>query len=204
MKFVKILSIVFVIAMLSSLFVSCAGVKVEYGIKGCFEKKVDNSGIPTGPSEGEETQLRHKVTAHLKVVDYKGRELYYTDAEDPFQYDSAYFEPTVIKFVQNYADMNDKKLSCEISKAGIISSISITKKGQTVKYAAETTVISEYDGSEQKTYWVCYINGEIVASMKETIVRDGDVVELRLVYPDYDKEPIISDPVDQVPSNPEA
>ncbi len=190
MKFLKILSVIFVIAMLSSLFVSCAGVKIEYGIKGCFEKK-EEGNTPVGPSEGDETLPRHKVTAHFKVVDYRGRELYYTDAEDPFEYDSAYFEPTVIKFVQNYADMNDKKISCEISKAGIISSISIMKKGQTTKYAAEETVISQYDGSEQKTYWVCYINGEIVSSMKDTIVKDGDVVALYLVYPDWDKESIL-------------
>lgn len=192
MKFLKILSVIFVIAMLSSLFVSCAGVKVEYGISGCFEKKEENNGPAVqDPSSGDETQLRYKVTAHLKIVDYKGREVYYTDAEDPFEYDSAYFEPSVVRFVQSYASMNDKKFSCEVSKNGIISSISITKKGQTVEYAAEETVISEYDGSEQKTYWVCYINDEMVSSMSDTIVKDGDVVALYLVYPDWDKEPIV-------------
>ena len=198
MKFLKVLSVIFVIAMLSSLFISCAGVKVEYGIKGCFERKVE---VTDGGDDAvsDETQVRHKVKAHLKIVDYSEKILYTTDVDDPFEYDSAYFEPTVVKFIQNYADMNDKKISCKFADNGLLSSIGITKKGVTKNYDAQTEIVSQYDGSTQKTYWVCYINGEMVSSMKETLVKDGDVVELYYVYPDWDKESILPDePVEDV------
>ena len=196
MKFMKILSVVFVIIMLSSLFISCAGVKVEYGIKGCFEKKVEATDNQ-GDLVEDVNQVRYKAKAHFKVIDYNDRVLYSTDVDDPFEYDSAYFQPTVVKFIQNYADMNDKKISCKFADNGLVSSIGITKKGQTKTYEAETEVVSQYDGTTQKTYWVCYINGEIVDSMKETLVKDGDVVELHFVYPDWNKESIL-------PSNPDA
>jgi hypothetical protein len=199
MKFLKVLSVIFVIAMLSSLFVSCAGVKVEYSIKGCFEKKVEVNNSGDDADAGAETQVRHKVKAHLKIVDYSERILYATDVDDPFEYDSAYFEPTVVKFIQNYADMNEKKISCKFADNGLLSSIGITKKGVTKNYDAQTEIVSQYDGSTQKTYWVCYINGEMVSSMKETLIKDGDVVELYYVYPDWDKESILPDePVEDI------
>ena len=197
MKFLKVLSVIFVIAMLSSLFISCAGVKVEYGIEGCFEKK-EEVADSADDNASDETQTRHKVKAHLKIVDYTEKILYTTDVDDPFEYDSAYFAPTVVKFIQNYADMNEKKISCRFADNGLVSSIGITKKGVTKTYEAETEIELD-DGSVQKTYWVCYINGEMVSSMKETLVKDGDVVELYYVYPDWDKESILPDePVEEV------
>ena len=194
MKIVKILSAILVIVMLSSTIISCGDVKIEYGVEGCFEKKEENNNTDQGAVQGEETRLRHKVKAHLRIVDYNNKELYATAEEDPFEYDSAYFEPTVVKFIQNYADMNDKKISCKIADNGLISSISITKKGQTKDYKAEASVISQYDGSTQKTYWVCYINGEMVSSMKDTLVKDGDVVELHYIYPDWNTPTITTAP----------
>ena len=190
MKFVKIISAILLIAMMSSMCISCGDIKVEYGLQGCFEKKED-ANKDQGPALEEETRERYTVKAHFKVIHYDNKELYSTDDDEPFEYDSAFFEPTVVKFIQAYASMNDKKITCKIADNGLVSSIGITKKGQTKTYKAEETVISQYDGSEQKTYWVCYINGKMVSSMKDTVVKDGDVVELYYVYPDWDKESIL-------------
>ena len=191
MKFLKILSVILVITMLSSMFISCAGVKVEFGIEGCFEKKEDtNNKDDAGVSSDDEEQIRHKAKAEIKIIDYNRKVLYETD--EPFEYDSAFFEPTLVRFLQNYADMNDKKIACKIGDNGLPSSISITKKGITKTYAAEEKIISLYDGNETETYWVCYVNGRMVDRMKDTLVKDGDVIEYYYVYPNWDKESIIT------------
>ena len=200
MKFLKILSVILVIAMLSSFFISCEGVTVKYEIEGCFEKKEDvKNNDDQGVTPDDEEQARYKVKAHVKVVDYNNKELYSTD--ELFEYDSAFFEPTIVQFLKNHAEMNDKKISCKIASNGLISSISITKKGNTTSYNAEETIISHYDGSEQKTYWICYVNGRAVDSMKETLVKDGDVIAFYYVYPNWDKESITT-PETTVPETP--
>ena len=191
MKFLKVLSVVFVIIMLSSMFISCAGVKVEFGIEGCFEKKEDvNNPNNEIVDSDEEEQVRYKAKADIKIIDYNHKVLYETD--EPFEYDSGFFEPTLVKFIQNYADMNEKKIGCKIGDNGLLASISITKKGVTKTYEAEEKIVSLYDGSEQLTYWICYVNGRMVDSMKETLVKDGDVIEFYYVYPNWDKESIIT------------
>ena len=181
MKFSKILSVFLVIIMLASLFVSCSGVQVTFGISGCFKEKEDDSQIHVPSDDNGETLPRQKVTAHFKVLDHTGKEVYSTDVDEPFEYDSAFFAPTVIKFVENYCFMNENKIKCSISN-NMVNSISVIKKGVTTKYAAGTIVISELDGSEQSTFWVCEINGKEIDSMKETVVKNGDVVALRLAY----------------------
>ena len=186
MKFSKILSVFLVIIMLASLFVSCSGVQVTFGISGCFKEKEDDSQIHVPSGDNGETLPRQKVTAHFKVLDHTGKEVYSTDVDEPFGYDSAFFAPTVIKFVENYCFMNENKIKCSISN-DMVNSISVIKKGVTTKYAAGTIIISEFDGSEQATFWVCEINGKEIDSMKETVVKDGDVVALRLAYVGSDK-----------------
>ena len=80
MKFLKILSVILVIAMLSSFFISCEGVTVKYEIEGCFEKKEDvKNNDDQGVAPDDEEQARYKVKAHVKVVDYNNKELYSTD-----------------------------------------------------------------------------------------------------------------------------
>ena len=186
MKFSKILSVFLVIIMLASLFVSCSGVKVSFGISGCFKEKEDDSQIQLPSDDNGETLPRKKVTAHFKVLDHTGKEVYSTEVDEPFEYDSAFFDPTIIKFVENYCFMNENKIECSISN-NVINSVSVIRKGVKTKYAAGETVISELDGSEQITFWVCEINGKEVDSMKDTIVKEGDVVALRLAYLGSDK-----------------
>lgn len=187
MKFSKILSVFLVIIMLASLFVSCSGVQVTFGISGCFKEDEDDSQVQLPSDNNGETLPRKKVTAHFKVLDHTGKEVYSTDADEPFEYDSAFFEPTIVKFVESYCFMNENKIKCSISSTGVINVVSITRKGVTTKYAAGETVISALDGSEQTTFWVCEVNGKEVDSMKETVVKDGDVVALRLAYLGSDK-----------------
>jgi len=186
MKFSKILSVFLVIIMLASLFVSCSGVKVSFGISGSFKEKEDDSQIQLPSDDNGETLPRKKVTAHFKVLDHTGKEVYSTEVDEPFEYDSAFFDPTIIKFVENYCFMNENKIECSISN-NVINSVSVIRKGVKTKYAAGETVISELDGSEQITFWVCEINGKEVDSMKDTIVKEGDVVALRLAYLGSDK-----------------
>ena len=202
MKISKILSVFLVIIMLASLFVSCSGVQVSFGISGCFKEKEDDSQIHIPSGDDGETLPRQKVKAYFKVLDHTGKEVYSTEADEPFEYDSAFFAPTVIKFVENYCFMNENKIKCSIS-GNMVNSISVIRKGVTTKYASGTTVISEYDGSEQVTFWVCEINGKEIDSMKETIVKDGDVVALRLAYVGSDKVVATEKPDYTAPVDPE-
>lgn len=202
MKFSKILSVFLVIIMLASLFVSCSGVKVTFGISGCFDKKEEDTQIHLPSDDNGETLPRKKATAHFKVLDHTGKEVYSTDEDNPFEYDSAFFEPTIIKFVENYCFMNENKIQCSISN-NVVNSVSIIKKGNSTKYAAGETVISALDGSEQVTFWVCEVNGKEVDSMKETIVKNGDVVALRLAYLGSDKVVETEKPEYSVPVDPE-
>ena len=174
MKFVKVLSMILAIISVMSMFAAC-------NMSGQGEE------TPADVPEVIETKPRHKVTAHFKVLDHNGKEIYSTDEDEPYEYDSANYEPTVLLFIEDYAFMNHKKFAYKLNSNNLIDSVSITKKKKTTTYKAGEVVTSKLDGSEQKTFWVCLINGKEIASMEETIVQEGDVVVLRLAYYGSDK-----------------
>ena len=60
--------------------------------------------------------------------------------------------------------------------------ITIITRKKTTQYKAGDTVEKVENGvtNTYKTIWVCYINDEEVSAMDEVIVKDGDVVELRI------------------------
>ena len=170
MKTVKILSALLAIIMAMSMFVAC-------NTSGDGE---DTPPVSDGPVE---TKPRFKATAHLKIVNYDGKELYATDDDEPYEYDSAYYEPTAINFIDDYAFMNDKEFAYKKDSNGLITSITIITRKKTTQYKAGDTVEKVENGvtNTYKTIWVCYINDEEVSAMDEVVVKDGDVVELRIV-----------------------
>lgn len=174
MKFAKILSAILAIIAVMTMFAACnpAGTGDE----------TDPQGIGT-----EDTRPRHKALVHFKVLDHTGKEVYSTDEEEPYEYDSPFYEPTVLVFIEDFAFMNYKNFEYKTDSSKKISSISITKKKKTTTYSAGTEVTSALDGSKQKTFWVCLINGKEIASMEETVIQDGDTVVLRLAYYGSDK-----------------
>jgi len=174
MKFVKILSAILAVIAVMAMFAACTP-----GGPGEETPPVDDGPVETKP--------RHQVKAHFKVLDHNGKEVYSTDEDEPYEYDSANYEPTVLTFIEDYAFMNYKKFAYKLNSNNLIDSVSITSKKKTTTYKAGETVISKLDGSEQKTFWVCLINGKEIASMEETIVQEGDTVVLRLAYYGSDK-----------------
>ena len=173
MKFTKILASFLALIAVLTMFAGC---------------DMGNGGEETGnilDSDGE-TQKIYAATAHFKVVDYDGTEIYSTDEEEPYEYTSRYYEPTVLVFIEDYAYMYSDEFSYKMN-GNLVNSVSITKRKKTTTYSAGTEIISEFDGSTQKTFWVCMIIGKEIDSMSETIVQDGDVVVLRLAYKDSDK-----------------
>ena len=174
MKFVKILSAILAVIAVMAMFAACTP-----GGPGEETPPVDD-----GPAE---TKPRYQVKAHFKVLDHNGKEVYSTDEDEPYEYDSANYEPTVLLFIEDYAFMNYKKFAYKLNSNNLIDSVTITSKKKDTTYKAGETVISKLDGSEQKTFWVCLINGKEVASMSETVVQDGDTVVLRLAYYGSDK-----------------
>lgn len=173
MKFTKILASLLALVTVLSMFTGC--------------NMTGNGTETTGENPlGDETPKIYAATAHLKVVDYDGDEIYSTDEDEPYEYTSRYYEPTVLVFVEDYAYMYSDEFSYKMN-GSLIESISITKKKKTTVYSAGTEITSEYDGSKQKTFWVCMINGEEIDSMEDAVVKTGDVVVLRLAYKDSDK-----------------
>ena len=191
MKFVKILSAILAVIAVMAMFAACTP-----GGPGEETPPVDDGPVETKP--------RHQVKAHFKVLDHNGKEVYSTDEDEPYEYDSANYEPTVLTFIEDYAFMNYKKFAYKLNSNNLIDSVSITSKKKTTTYKAGETVISKLDGSEQKTFWVCLINGKEIPSMEETVVQDGDTVVLRLAYLGSDKvteterqeytEPLVTEP----------
>jgi hypothetical protein len=174
MKFVKILSAILAVIAVMAMFAACTPA-------GPGEETPPVDDVPA------ETKPRHQVKAHFKVLDHNGKEVYSTDEDEPYEYDSANYEPTVLTFIEDYAFMNYKKFAYKLNSNNLIDSVSITSKKKTTTYKAGEVVISKLDGSEQKTFWVCLINGKEIASMEETIVQEGDTVVLRLAYYGSDK-----------------
>ena len=190
MKFVKFLSAILAVITVMALFAACTPTEVP------------EESIPEDVGEPETDPL-YKVTAHFKVLDHNGKEVFSTDEDAPYEYESPYYEPTVLLFIEDFAFMNYKKFEYKVSKTNTIESVTIISKKKETTYKAGETVTSKLDGSEQKTFWVCLINGKEIASMGETIVQDGDVVELRLAYLGSDKvvetqpeytEPLVTEP----------
>jgi hypothetical protein len=175
MKFLKILSAFLAVITVMVMFAACnPAADVE-------------ETLPNDVPEEVETKPLYTVNAHFKVLDHYGKEVYSTDEDEPYYYESPYYEPTVLLFIEDFAFMNYKKFEYKISKTNTIESVTIISKKKATTYKAGETVTSKLDGSEQKTFWVCLINGKEIASMEETIVQDGDVVVLRLAYKDSDK-----------------
>lgn len=173
MKFTKILASLLALITVLAMFAGCN----TTGSGDESNDVIDSDG---------ETQKVYAATAHFKVVNYDGKEIYSTDEEEPYEYTSKYYEPTVLVFVEDYAYMYSDEFSYKMN-GNLISSVSITKRKKTTTYSAGTEITSAFDGSKQKTFWVCMINGKEIDSMSETIVQDGDVVVLRLAYKDSDK-----------------
>ncbi len=184
MKFTKIIALFVAVITLLAMFTACNE-----------EPQVTTPEVGT-----QETTPRYKALVHVKVVDYKGNVVYSTDEEEPYEYDSGYYEPYVFTFLEDFAFMNEKEFAYKANKKSngtdengneIVTyelvSITITQKKKEKVYKADEEIESLYDGSKQKTYWVCFINGEEVEKMNETIIQDGDTVEFRLAYKDSHK-----------------
>ncbi len=175
MKFLKILSAFLAVITVMVMFAACnPAADVE-------------ETLPNDVPEEVETKPLYTVNAHFKVLDHYGKEVYSTDEDEPYYYESPYYEPTVLNFIEDYAFMNYKKFEYKVNSKNIIEWVSIINKKKTTTYKAGETVISKLDGSEQKTFWVCLINDKEVASMADTLVQEGDVVVLRLAYYGSDK-----------------
>ena len=184
MKFTKIIALILAAITAMTMFVACN----EGG---------DETPALDGP---QESQPRHKALVHVKVVNYNGKEVYSTLEEDePYEYDSAYYEPYVFTFLEDFAFMNYKEFAYKADKYDtgtdeegnkittyVLKSISITQRKKTKEYKADEEIKSLYDESMQKTYWVCFVNG-VEINMNDTILKDGDIVEFRLAYKDSDK-----------------
>lgn len=130
----------------------------------------------------------YAAKAHLSIVNVDGKVVYSTEEEDEemYEYTSAWYEPTVLAFLEDYCYMNDKKIEYKADKSNILKSISIiTKKGK-VDYKADSKIdISET--VSKNTFWICLINGkEITGQLDETLIQDGDSVVLRLTYEGQD------------------
>ena len=140
---------------------------------GCKQNKTPEETTPVATPPIMNT---YAAKAHLSIVNVDGKVVYSTEEEDEemYEYTSARYEPTVLAFLEDYCDMNDKK------------TISIiTKKGK-VDYKADV----EYNVNEttkKNTFWICLINGkEIAGQLDETLIQDGDNVVLRLTYEGQD------------------
>ena len=196
MKLLKILSALLAVITVMAMFAACTPTEAP------------EESLPEEPEEAE-TEPLYKVTAHFKVLDHNGKEVFSTDEDAPYDYESPYYEPTVLLFIEDFAYMNYKKFEYKTNKNNGIDSVTIINKKKSTTYKAGETVTSKLDGSEQKTFWVCLINGKEIASMSETIVQNGDVVELRLAYLGSDKvketeppqytEPLVTEPVEETP-----
>ena len=195
MKFTKIIALFVAVITLLAMFTACNDQPQE---------TTGGADIP------QESMTRYKALVHVKVVNYNGKEVYSTDEEEPYEYDSAYYEPYVFTFLEDFAFMNDKEFAYKAKKyetgtdengekitTYVLESISITKKKKETTYKSGEEIVSLYDGSNQTTYWVCIINGEEIENMNETIIMDGDTVEFRLAYKDSHK---VTTKVETLPS----
>ena len=194
MKFVKILSAILAAITVMAMFAACTPTETP------------DESLPEEPSEVETDPL-YAVTAHFKVLDHYGKEVFSTDEEEPYEYESPYYEHTVLLFIEDFAFMNYKKFEYKINSKNQIESVTIINKKKETTYKAGETVVSKLDGTDQKTFWVCLINGKEVPSMEDTIVQEGDVVVLRLAYLGSDKvteterqeytEPLVTEPAEE-------
>lgn len=194
MKFVKFLSAILAVITVMAMFAACTPTGTP------------EESLPEEPEEIE-TEPLYKVTAHFKVLDHNGKEVYSTDEDEPYEYESPYYAPTVLLFIEDYAFMNYKKFEYKANKNNGIDSVTIISKKKETTYKAGETVVSKLDGSEQKTFWICLINGKEVESMAEDLVKDGDTVVLRLAYLGSDKvteterpeytEPLVTEPTEE-------
>ncbi len=180
MKFTKILALVIALISVLSMLVAC-----DMG-------DGNETPAPVGPVE----TVRYKALVHVKVVNWDGKVVYETEEEEPYEYDSGYSEPYIFTFLEDFAFMNSKEFAYKAKKskestneAGesiavsyTLESISITQKKKTKTYKAGDQITSKYDGSEQSTYWVVYVNGEEIKDMNGYLIKDQDVVEFRLAY----------------------
>lgn len=194
MKLTKIIAAILAVVLLMTMFTAC---------------NTGNSGAttpPAGEGSGSPDAVRYKAKVNVIVTDVTGERVYETDPEEPYEYDSGYYEPYIFTFLEDLAFMNSKEFDYTATKYTAdkkdengdvvmdedgnpvkvtlytLKSISITVRKRTKVYSAEKAIISEVDGSEQITYWICMVNGEEVENMNETLLKDGDTVEFRLTY----------------------
>ena len=181
MKFIKIMACLLAIISLLTVLTAC---------------NVGQTGGETTPSAPADTRPRHKANVNVIFTDVEGNQVYATEEGEPYEYDSAYSEPYIFNFLEDFAFMESKKFEYDVSKVTkkedgketvtyTLESISVkVKKDKWNTYAADEPVTLEVNGVEQVeyTYWICFVNGEDVDKMNEKLLKDGDTVEFRLTY----------------------
>ena len=195
MKLRKILAALLAVLTVATLLVAC---------------DMTGTGNETTPEGGDQSgATRYQAKVNFIVIDTKGNEVYATDPEDPYQYDSGYYEPYIYTFIDDFAFMYEKEFSYDVDDYTVdkkdengetiydengkavkvemytLKWITITERKKSKTYSAGEIITLE-DGSKQETYWVCLINGKEIKNMNETIIKDGDTVVLRLTYKGQD------------------
>ena len=172
MKFARIIDMILVLGAIAMMFTGCKVEDPSQEAESTIDPNLD------------EIMSKYKATAHLVVVDASGEVVFSTEEVDdePYEYTSAFMEPTVINFLDDYAFIYDKQLAYSVEKnTGLLKSISVITKKGTTEYKAGDKYVDDNDVSHT-TFWVCLINGKEIESMEDVIVKDGDVVEFRLTY----------------------
>lgn len=205
MKFVKIIACLLALISALTMFASCT---------------ITNHGAETTPAatDDPQEQVVYKANVHLIVTDHNGKEVYTTMSENPednipHAYESGFEEPYIFAFIEDYKFFNEKTFDYEATSRKktvknengeeetvtlyTLKEVRITLKKKTKSYASGTVVTFEKDGKkyQTETYWVFYVNGVEVKESNEKLLKDGDVLELRLSYDDTD----MSNPVEETP-----
>ena len=172
MKIKKILALALALISVMTMLVGCGG--------GTGSETTPEMTMP--PEDPSKT-----AKANLIFMDIDGKVLYdsFEEDEEMYVFTSAYLDPTILNFVEDYCYMNDGKVQCKIdSKTNVLKTITIVNKKGNVDYTAGSKKYTiESTGKKVDTYWLCYIDGkELETSIDETIVTDGSTIILRLVY----------------------
>ena len=172
MKLTKFLALVLALISVATLCVGCG-----------FGKEQETTPAATMPPEDPSKTAK----AHLIFMDIEGNVLYSSEEEDDEMYvfTSAYLDPTILNFVEDYCYMNDGNVQCKIdTKTNTLKTITIVDKKGNVDYTAGSKKYTiESTGKKVDTYWLCYVNGEeLKTQIHDTNVVDGSTIIIRLVY----------------------
>ncbi len=134
----------------------------------------------------------YRASIYVKFIDFHENVIFATKNDEPHKYCSSYHEPEIFVFLDDFAFKNSEHFhykrrlyNLNGQKVYTLEAVEVSKDNQMKEYSSnEQIIVQNKEINTQTTYltyWTYFINGQELETVNGTILKDGDLVEIKLV-----------------------